>query len=166
VNLQPGFVILDAIPTVREKRLSSHHQSFITIHVRIQTSYIPGGGVCFRLGSGREERIKFSVRENSFRFLQWSVTTTRPLSNGTIEPVSSLISITTAWNRRCNRALSCYRMGTIPRPKGSLKPSRRKGTGRNSRIHSTWFSAKKIIKSIWKWKTIVKSSSVLYYNPC
>ena len=31
-------------------------------HVRIQTSYIPGGGVCFRLGSGRQERIKFSVR--------------------------------------------------------------------------------------------------------
>jgi hypothetical protein len=26
-----------------EKRLSSHHQSFNTIHVRIQTSYIPGG---------------------------------------------------------------------------------------------------------------------------
>jgi hypothetical protein len=26
-----------------EKRLSSHHQSFITIHVRIQTSYIPAG---------------------------------------------------------------------------------------------------------------------------
>jgi hypothetical protein len=45
-----------------KKRLSSHHQSFITIHVRIQTSYIPGGGVCFRLGSGRQERIKFSVR--------------------------------------------------------------------------------------------------------
>ena len=45
-----------------EKRLSSHHQSFITIHVRIQTSYIPGGGVCFSLGSSRKERIKFSVR--------------------------------------------------------------------------------------------------------
>ena len=41
---------------------ASHHQSFITIHVRIQTSYILGGGVCFRLGSGRQERIKFSVR--------------------------------------------------------------------------------------------------------
>jgi hypothetical protein len=27
-----------------------------------QTSYIPGGGVCFRLGSERQERIKFSVR--------------------------------------------------------------------------------------------------------
>ena len=35
----------------------------------------------------------FHSRENSFRFLQWSVTTTRPLSNGTIEPVSSLKSI-------------------------------------------------------------------------
>ena len=45
----------------------------------------------------------FHSRENSFRFLQWSVTTTRPLSNGTIEPVSSLISISTVWNRRCNR---------------------------------------------------------------
>ena len=33
-----------------KKRLSSHHQCVITIHVRIQTSYIPGGGVCFRLG--------------------------------------------------------------------------------------------------------------------
>ena len=29
---------------MKVKRLSSHHQSFITIHVRIQTSYIPGGG--------------------------------------------------------------------------------------------------------------------------
>jgi uncharacterized protein (UPF0248 family) len=29
----------------------------------------------------------FHSRENYFRFLQWSVTTTRPLSNGTIEPV-------------------------------------------------------------------------------
>jgi hypothetical protein len=34
----------------------------ITIHIRIQTSYIPGGGVCFRLGSGPQERIEFSVR--------------------------------------------------------------------------------------------------------
>jgi hypothetical protein len=33
-----------------KKRLSSHHQCFITIHVRIQTSYIPGGGVCFPIG--------------------------------------------------------------------------------------------------------------------
>ena len=61
---------------------------------------------------------------------------------------------------------SCYRMGTMPRPKGSLKPLRGKSTGRNSRINSTWVSAKSIIKSIWKWKKIVKSSSVLYYNPC
>ena len=38
----------------------------ITIHVMIQTSYIPGGGVCFRLGSGRQERINFSVRVFSF----------------------------------------------------------------------------------------------------
>jgi hypothetical protein len=45
-----------------EKRLSSHHQSFNTIHVRIQTRYIPGGRVCFRLGNGCQERIKFSVR--------------------------------------------------------------------------------------------------------
>ena len=42
--------------------IKSIWKSFITIHVRIQTSYIPGGGVCFRLGSGRQERIKFSVR--------------------------------------------------------------------------------------------------------
>jgi hypothetical protein len=43
---------------------------------------------------------------------------------------------------------SCYRMGTMPRPKGSLKPLRGKSTGRNSRINSTWVSAKSIIKSI------------------
>ena len=41
-----------------------------------------------------------------------------------------------------------YRMGTIPRPKGSLKPSQGKSTGWNSRINSTWVSAKSIIKSI------------------
>ena len=45
-------------------------------------------------------------------------------------------------------------------------PSRGKSTWRNSRINSTWVSMKSIIKSIWKWKKIVKSSSVLYYNPC
>ena len=44
------------------KKIVKHHQSFNTIHFRIQTSYIPGGGVCFRLGSGRQERIKLSVR--------------------------------------------------------------------------------------------------------
>jgi hypothetical protein len=49
----------------------------------------------------------FHSRENSFRFLQWNVTTTRPLSNDTIEPVSSLISISTVWNRRCNRGQYC-----------------------------------------------------------
>ena len=43
---------------------------------------------------------------------------------------------------------SCYRMGAIIRPKGSLNPSRGKGTGRNSRINSTCFSTKSIIKSI------------------
>jgi hypothetical protein len=59
VNLQPGFVILEY---ESENRLSSYHKSFITIHIRIQTSYIPGGGLCFRLGSGRQESIKFSVR--------------------------------------------------------------------------------------------------------
>ena len=47
--------IIHKIDMKVKKRLSSHHQSFITIHARIQTSYIPGGGVCFRLGSGCQE---------------------------------------------------------------------------------------------------------------
>ena len=46
------------------------YQSFITIHVRIQTSYIPGGGVCFGLSSGCQERIKFSVRVLSLRGIE------------------------------------------------------------------------------------------------
>ena len=54
----------------------------------------------------------FHSRENSFRFLQWSVTTTRPLSNGTIEPVSSLKSISTVWNRFCNRGQYCIGSNT------------------------------------------------------
>jgi hypothetical protein len=54
----------------------------------------------------------FHSRENSFRFLRWNVTTTRPLSNGTIEPVSSLISISTVWNRRCNRGQYCIASNT------------------------------------------------------
>ena len=54
----------------------------------------------------------FHSRENSFRFLQWNVTTARPLSNGTIEPVSSLISISTVWNRRCNRGQYCIGSNT------------------------------------------------------
>jgi hypothetical protein len=41
VNLQPGFFILDVIPTVRN---------------------IPGGGICFRLYSGCQKRIKSYVR--------------------------------------------------------------------------------------------------------
>jgi hypothetical protein len=54
----------------------------------------------------------FHSRENSFRFLQWSVATTRPLSNGTLNPVSSLISISTVWNRRCNRGEHCIGSNT------------------------------------------------------
>jgi hypothetical protein len=54
--------IIKAIEGKRHRTNSSHHQFFITIHVRIQTTYIPGGGVCFRLGSGCQERIKLSVR--------------------------------------------------------------------------------------------------------
>jgi hypothetical protein len=57
-----GFNEINHKVDMKVKRLSSHHQSFNTIHVRIQTSYIPGGGVYFRLGSGRQERINFSVR--------------------------------------------------------------------------------------------------------
>ena len=57
-----GFNKINHKIDMKVKKLSSHHQSFNTIHVRIQTSYIPGGGVCFRLGSGRQERIKLSVR--------------------------------------------------------------------------------------------------------
>jgi hypothetical protein len=34
----------------------------IKIHVRIPTSYFPGGEVCFRLGNGRQERIESPVR--------------------------------------------------------------------------------------------------------
>ena len=55
----------------------------------------------------------FHSRENSFRFLQWSVITTRPLSNGTIEPVSSLISMSTVWNLRCNRGQYCIGSNTL-----------------------------------------------------
>ena len=55
----------------------------------------------------------FHSRENSFRFLQWSVTTTRTLSNGTIEPVSSLIYMFTVWNRRCNRGQHCMGSNTV-----------------------------------------------------
>ena len=54
----------------------------------------------------------FHSRENSFRFLQWSVTTTRHLSNGTIEPVSSLKSISTVWNSFCNRGQYCIGSNT------------------------------------------------------
>jgi hypothetical protein len=54
----------------------------------------------------------FHSRENSIRFLQWSVTTTLPLSTGTIDPVSSLISISTVWIRRCNRGQYCIGSNT------------------------------------------------------
>ena len=54
----------------------------------------------------------FHSRENYFRFLQWIVTTTRSLSNGTIEPASSLISISMVWNRRCNRGQYCIESST------------------------------------------------------
>jgi hypothetical protein len=58
-----GFYEINHKVDMKVKKDSlSHHQSFNTIHVRIQTSYIPGVGVYFRLGSGRQERIKFSVR--------------------------------------------------------------------------------------------------------
>jgi hypothetical protein len=39
-----------------------HRTELKSSSVRIQTSYIPGGRVCFRLGSGCQERIKLSVR--------------------------------------------------------------------------------------------------------
>ena len=54
----------------------------------------------------------FHSRENSCRFLQCSITTTRPLSNGTIEPVSSLKSMSTVWNRFCNRGQYCIGSNT------------------------------------------------------
>ena len=38
-----GFNEINHKIHMKVKRLSSHHQSFITIHVRIQTNYIPGG---------------------------------------------------------------------------------------------------------------------------
>jgi hypothetical protein len=46
-----GFNEINHKIHMKVKRLSSHHQSFITIHVRIQTSYIPGeGGSMFQIG--------------------------------------------------------------------------------------------------------------------
>jgi hypothetical protein len=41
-----------------------------------------------------------------------TVATSRPFSNGTIEPVSSLISISTVCNRRCNRGQYCIGSST------------------------------------------------------
>jgi hypothetical protein len=38
-----GFNKINHKIDMKVKKLSSHHQSFNTIHVRIQTSYIPGG---------------------------------------------------------------------------------------------------------------------------
>jgi hypothetical protein len=54
----------------------------------------------------------FHSRENSSRFLQCSVTTTLPLSNGNIDPVSSLISISIVGSRRCNRGQYCIGSNT------------------------------------------------------
>ena len=59
--------------------------------------------ICFRLAM----MGLLHSRYESFLFLQWSVTTTRPRSNGILTPVSSLISISTVWKRLSTRGQYC-----------------------------------------------------------
>ena len=52
-------------------------------------------------------------RYDSFLILQWSVTTTRPRSNGILTPVASLIYISTVWNSLSTRGQYCTGSKTL-----------------------------------------------------
>jgi hypothetical protein len=73
-------------------------------------------------------------RYDSFLFLQWSVTTMRPRSNGILTPVASLISISTVWKRLSTRGQYCTGSKTLVTISASIPYT---GTNLNS---STWAS--------------------------